>query len=104
MTGPADEQPLLPTTEPLEVHPPVAARARLAVWAVVIALLGLAVSFFVGWGFPLGLSAIVVAIVALRRPWESRAVAVWALVLGTLSVVYSAGWLIYAATVTAAGR
>ncbi|HKT56365.1 MAG TPA: hypothetical protein VJR25_06300 [Microbacterium sp.] len=104
MTDPAEQPQPLPIPEPLEVHPPVAARTRLAVWALVLALLGLVVSFFVGWGFPLGLAAIVVAIVALRRPWESRVVAVWALVLGVLSVVYSAGWLIYAATLTAAGR
>ena len=40
------------------------------------------------------------AIIALRRPLESRAVAVWALVLGAVSLLYSAGWLVFAATRT----
>jgi len=69
----------------------------LAGWALGFAILGLLVSMFVGWGFPIGLVAIVSAIIALRRPLESRAVAVWAIVLGTLSILYSAGWLLYAA-------
>jgi hypothetical protein len=38
------------------------------------------------------------AVVALRRPWESRAVAVWALCLSLLSLAYSAGWLWWAST------
>ena len=93
---------LPPAAEPVEVHPPVAERARLASWALGLALAGLAVSFFVGWGFPLGVTAIVVSIIALRRPWEKRAVAVWALAPAALSVVYSAGWLVYAAVATSA--
>ena len=63
-----------------------------------IAIVGLLVSLFVGWGFPIGLVAVVSAILALRRPLESRAVAVWAIALGVLSIVYSAGWLLYAAS------
>ena len=55
-------------------------------------------SLFVGWGFPIGLVGVVSAILALRRPLESRAVAVWALVLGLVSVLYSAGWLLFAAS------
>ncbi len=69
----------------------------LAAWALAFAIVGLIVSMFVGWGFPIGLVAVVSAIIALRRPLESRAVAVWAIVLGTLSILYSAGWLLYAA-------
>ncbi|MFE5407226.1 DUF4190 domain-containing protein [Microbacterium sp. NPDC056569] len=69
----------------------------LAGWALAFAIVGLVVSMFVGWGFPIGLVAVVSAIIALRRPLESRAVAVWAIVLGTLSILYSAGWLLYAA-------
>ena len=57
----------------------------------------LIVSMFVGWGFPIGLVAVVSAIIALRRPLENRAVAVWAIALGTLSILYSAGWLLYTA-------
>jgi len=72
-------------------------RRGLAAWALGFAILGLAASLFVGWGFPLGLVAIVLAIMALRRPLESRAVAVWALVLAGASLLYSAGWLLFAA-------
>lgn len=72
----------------------------MAAWALAFGIIALVVSTFVGWGFPLGLVAIVTAIIALRRPIESRAVAVWALVLGAVSVLYSAGWLLFAATRT----
>ena len=69
----------------------------LAGTALAFALLGLGASFVVGWAIPVGIAAIVMAIVALRRPIESRAVAGWALALAILSVAYSAGWLVWAA-------
>ncbi|MGZ0711638.1 hypothetical protein ACWPKO_25235 (plasmid) [Coraliomargarita sp. W4R53] len=71
----------------------------LAGWALAFSIVGLLVSMFVGWGFPIGLVGIISAIIALFRPIESRAVAVWALVLGILSVLYSIGWLLFAAQV-----
>jgi len=71
---------------------------RSAPWALTLAVLGLIVSLLVGWGFLIGLAGAVLAIVALRRPWESRAVAVWALCLSVLSLAYSAGWLWWAST------
>ncbi|SFR94718.1 hypothetical protein SAMN04487846_1010 [Microbacterium sp. cf046] len=77
---------------------PSAPSRGMAAWALGFAIVALVVSMFVGWGFPIGLVAIVTAIVALRRPLESRAVAVWALVLGGVSVLYSAGWLLFAAS------
>lgn len=66
---------------------------RSAGWALTFAVLGLVMSFIVGWGFPIGIVGMILAILALRRPWERREVAVWALVLSLLSLVYSAGWL-----------
>jgi len=81
------------------VEPTVPPRG-MAAWALGFAIAALVVSLFVGWGFPIGLVAIVTAIIALRRPLESRAVAVWALVLATVSVLYSAGWLLFAASRT----
>jgi hypothetical protein len=72
----------------------------LAEWALGFAIVAIVVALFVGWGFPLGLVAIVSAIIALRRPLERRAVAVWSLVIGSVSVLYSAGWLLYAASRT----
>lgn len=75
---------------------PAAPARGMAAWALGFAITGLVVAMFVGWGFPLGLVAIVTAIVALRRPLESRQIAVWALVLGVVSLAYSAGWILYA--------
>jgi hypothetical protein len=69
----------------------------LAGWALAFAIIGLAVSLFVGWGFPIGLVAVVSAVFALRRPLENRAMAVWAIAIGAVSILYSAGWLLYAA-------
>jgi len=81
------------------IMPEPAQPARgLAGWALAFAILALVASLFVGWGFPLGIVAIVAAIMALRRPIESRAVAVWAIVLGAVSILYSAGWLVFAGT------
>jgi len=71
---------------------------RSAPWALTFAVLGLIVSLLVGWGFIIGLVGAVLAIVALRRAWESRALAVWALCLSLLSLIYSAGWLWWAST------
>lgn len=83
---------------PLEWAPPVPVSRGLAGWALGISIIGLVVSLVVGWGFPIGLVAAITAIVALRRPFESRQVAVWALILGLVSVLYSAGWLWWAAS------
>ncbi|WP_438353754.1 hypothetical protein [Microbacterium sp. CJ88] len=85
---------------PLEWAPPETSRPPrgLAGWALVFAIAGLAFALFVGWGFPIGLVAIVVGVVAVRRPIENRMAAVWAICLGAVSVLYSAGWLLWAAT------
>ncbi|KRA25727.1 hypothetical protein ASD65_15825 [Microbacterium sp. Root61] len=87
----------LPTLEWMLPDPPAPHRG-LAAWALMFSIAGLVVSLFVGWGFPIGIVGIVTAILALRRPLESRRVAVWALVLGVVSVIYSAGWLLWAAS------
>lgn len=76
---------------------PAAPSRGMSAWAIGFAIAALVIAMFVGWGFPIGIAAIVTAIIALRRPLESRAIAVWALVLGVVSLLYSAGWLIWAA-------
>jgi len=102
-TAPVDVTVQTAPTEPGEYTPDAwtttgsAPYRGLAGWALGFAIVGLVVAMFVGWGFPIGLVAVVCAIIALRRPLESRAVAVWAIVLGTMSILYSAGWLVYAA-------
>lgn len=96
-------------TEPVEVTAPVhtevrwapappAPLPRSAPWALTFAVLGLLVSLLVGWGFLIGILGASLSVVALRRPWESRGVAVWALCLSVLSLVYSGGWLWWAST------
>lgn len=91
--------PAEPGTEPVVQYPsPQAPPRGFAAGALIFAILGLVVSLFVGWGFPLGMVAIALAIVALRRPFESRGLAVWAIMLGAVSIVYSIGWLAYAAS------
>ncbi|MGM7668906.1 hypothetical protein [Microbacterium sp. A93] len=70
---------------------------RLAPWALVAAIVALVASWFVGWGIPLAIVAVVAAIMSLRRPVESRAIARWALVLGLAATIFSLGWLIWAA-------
>ncbi|GAA3763927.1 hypothetical protein GCM10022240_15380 [Microbacterium kribbense] len=94
--GPDEHVDLLADAQWLEPEPARPHRGW-AGWALGLAIVGLVVSFFVGWGFPLGLVAIVTASVGLRRPLESRVVAGWALALGILSVLYSAGWLLWTA-------
>lgn len=93
----------LPVTEPVRIDVTLAPEAsrplpRSAAWALAFAIAGLIVAFFVGWGVPIGLLAAGLAIVALRRPWEARGVAVWALCLSLLSVLFSAGWIWWSVT------
>lgn len=88
-----------PDTESTWTQAPQAGTQRgIAGWALAFALMGLAVSMFVGWGFPIGLVGVVSGVLALRRPTENRALAGWAVVLGTASLIYSAGWLWFAAS------
>lgn len=96
---PATERPAEPVVpEPrVEWAPPPEILPRSGAWALALAIVALVLSLFVGWAFPLGIAAAVMAVLALRRPWESRTVAVWALGLAVLSILYSAGWLVWAA-------
>lgn len=75
--------------------PVVAAAQRLGPWALLAAIVALVASFFVGWGIPLAIIAVIASIIALRRPVENRALAIWSLVLAVLATLYSAGWLVW---------
>ncbi|WP_405371770.1 MULTISPECIES: hypothetical protein [unclassified Microbacterium] len=103
----------LPVAPPLiEVHPDPASAPdpqvhwihrpptlpRSGGWAMLFGILALLLSLFVGWGFPVGMIGVVLAILALRRPWERRETAVWALGLSVASLLFSAGWLWWAAS------
>lgn len=98
MTGPLPIAEAHTGTVEVQWAPASAPLPRSAAWALTFAILGLIVSLLVGWGFLIGLVGVGLAIAALRRPWESRGVAVWALCLSVLSLVYSAGWLWWAST------
>ncbi|MEE6389078.1 MULTISPECIES: hypothetical protein [Microbacterium] len=80
-----------PAVEPVAVDD-----TRLAPWALLAAIVALGASFFVGWGIPVAVVAVIAAIMSLRRPVENRAIARWALVLGLCATVYSLGWLVWA--------
>jgi len=108
-TGPVNSQPLVASGPAETSGMPVAQWApdsgesvvddggRLAPWALIAAIVALITSWFVGWGIPLAIIAAIAAIMSLRRPVESRAIAMWALVLGLAATIFSLGWLIWAA-------
>ncbi|MBS1907059.1 MAG: hypothetical protein JST33_10940 [Actinobacteria bacterium] len=73
------------------------AEPRLAPWALLSAIVALFSSLFVGWGIPVAIVSVIAAIMSLRRPWESRAMSIWALVLGAVATLYGVGWLAWAA-------
>lgn len=106
-TGPVSIEPVIvsgpdadaigaPEWSPTPTGPVAVDDTRLAPWALVAAVVALVASFFVGWGLPVAIVAVIAAIMSLRRPVESRAIARWALVLGLCATVYSLGWLVWA--------
>lgn len=106
-TGPVGIEPVVATGPVIDATPETAWQpstgattvddARLAPWALLAAIVALIASFFVGWGIPLAIVAVIASIMSLRRPVESRAMARWALVLSLCAMAYSAGWLVWAA-------
>ncbi|MBO0982170.1 hypothetical protein [Microbacterium sp. SD291] len=106
-TGPVSVEPVVatgPDVDHADADPdwepsagaPVADDSRLAPWALLAAIVALSASFFVGWGIPVAVVAVVAASMSLRRPAENHAMARWALVLGLCAMVYSLGWLVWA--------
>jgi hypothetical protein len=106
-TGPVGIEPVVARGPQLDVPEPqpewapgaagaLADEPRLAPWALLAAIAALCASFFVGWGIPLAIVAVIAATMTLRRPVESRAMGRWALVLGLCATVYSLGWLVWA--------
>ncbi|MDQ1129242.1 hypothetical protein [Microbacterium sp. SORGH_AS_0888] len=89
--GPAPWEPETPET-------PLRARESTGVggYALALAAIALAASLVVGWVFPLGVAALALATVAVRRRVQ-RVLAGWAIALAAASLVYSAGWLLFAA-------
>ncbi|QEW00794.1 hypothetical protein F6J84_12240 [Microbacterium caowuchunii] len=86
----------VPVTGAVATPPPLRP-ANFAATALGFAIVALIASMVVGVAFPIGVTAIVLGALSMRRAFESRAVARWAIVLGVVSVLYSAGWLLWAA-------
>ncbi len=101
LSGPGVEDDL-PEWEPVAPAVPAASSRGIdrgyAGWALGFAISGLVVSLVVGWGFVIGVVAIVAGVLALLHPRDSRAVAIWAIVLASVSLIYSAGWFVFAWT------
>lgn len=94
-TGPHLEDDDSAEWSPSEAPTPVD-DARLAPWALMAAIVAQCASFFVAWGLPVAIVAVIAAIMTLRRPLENHAMARWALVLGLAATAYSLGWLVWA--------
>lgn len=81
---------LIPYVPPTPPPPP-----PLAPWGLALSILALLAALFTGWLLPLGVVAVVVSVLSLRRPLDSRRVAGWALALSVLSLAFSVGWLVW---------
>lgn len=68
-------------------------------WSLVLGLIGLVISIFVGWGFPLSITAIVIGFIARRREPQGRGRALTGIVTGFVGLLCSAGWFAYSIVV-----
>ncbi|MBF4568386.1 DUF4190 domain-containing protein [Plantibacter sp. VKM Ac-2880] len=68
-------------------------------WSLISGIVGLVVSVFVGWGFPLSIVAIVLGFGARRREPGARGRALTGLVTGFVGLACSIGWLVYSVVV-----
>lgn len=86
---------IIPTDEPepeVRWSPYVPVRKGIGGSALAFAIAALGGSFVVFWMFPLGILALVLGILAVRRPEESTRCGVWAIGLSVLSLIYSGIW------------
>lgn len=68
-------------------------------WSLITGLVGLVISIFVGWGFPLSIASIALGIVARRREPLGRGRALTGIVTGIVGLVCSVGWFAYSVVV-----
>jgi hypothetical protein len=61
----------------------------------VLSILGALIGLAIGWGFPLSIVGLVLALRSRREPGVSRAVSTWSIVLAAVSGLASVGWLAY---------
>lgn len=74
---------------------PVGKRKGFGGTATVLGSAALLGALIAGWFIPVALVAIVVGIVAVRRPMESTVLGGWGIALGAIATVYSIGWLVF---------
>lgn len=89
-----DESTAQPAPQPEVLWAPAAlVRKGIGGSALSFSISALIGSCVVGWLFPLGIFALILGIVAVRRPAESTSLGRWAIGLSILSLIYSAGWI-----------
>jgi hypothetical protein len=66
-----------------------------AVAALVLSIAGAVLGLAIGWGFPLSIVALVLALRARRAPGPSRTLSRWSIALVVVSAVASVAWLVY---------
>ncbi|WP_119696689.1 DUF4190 domain-containing protein [Microbacterium halotolerans] len=77
--------------EPKRWKPP----QPLAGWALMCAMFGLSMSWFMPWAMPASVLGVILGSVALSRRWEDRASAGWALGLGIVGTASAAFWIVW---------
>ncbi len=92
--GPDEDEDAAPRRGTASIPVTTSATWNPGAYALLFAITGLVASFVVGWLFPLGILGVVFAAIALRRPSQRRRGA-WALPLAILSLLYSAGWILF---------
>jgi hypothetical protein len=65
----------------------------------VLSILGALVGLVIGWGFPLSIVGLVLALRSRREPGPSRTLSTWSIALAVVSALASVGWLAYSVVV-----
>jgi len=67
-------------------------RRSVAGLALMFAMFGLSMSWFMPWAAPASLVGVILGVIAVARPWDDRAAGGWALGLGIAGLAGSAFW------------
>lgn len=87
----------VPTTGTVATPVSAVRPANFAALGLGFSIVGLIAAIVVGLALPIAVTGAVLGAMSLRRRVESRSLASWAIALGVLGVLYSAGWLAWAA-------
>ncbi|RUQ98929.1 hypothetical protein [Labedella endophytica] len=97
--GRHDSQQSWPSADALRFTPHAEAPGREAGVALALAIVGALIGLAVGWGLPLSIVALVLAMRVRRRPGRSRLMATWSIALVLVSAIASGAWLAYSLVV-----